>query len=359
MSLASFWQQLAHPILGLSPMDGVTDHPFRFIQKKYGQPTLIYTEFTSVEGVCHGADRLLQDFLFDESQRPIIAQVYGTTPDFFRQTAIILCELGFDGIDINMGCPAKNVAHSGAGASLIKTPDLAQAIIRATKQGIQEWVNGATSADCPDISKIMAAEVARRHSLLPAAYQARRTLPVSVKTRLGYSDQVVASWIPALLEMDLSAITIHGRTLKQHHSGPVDWEAIAQAVELAKGSGTLILGNGDVTSKDDAREKATTYGVAGALIGRASMGNPYVFLDEADRIKPLVSTFQIAVEHSQLYEKTFQNGAMYNFLPMRKHLGWYVKSIPNAAQIRIELFKTNNSQEVKAILEKYDLINYD
>src|SRR5262245_47814010 len=114
MSLPDFWSTLSQPIIGLSPMDGVSDHPFRQIQKKYGQPAVVYTEFTSVEGVCHGADRLLKDFLFDESQRPIIGQIYGTTPEYFRQTSIVLCELGFDGIDINMGCPAKNVAHAGA-----------------------------------------------------------------------------------------------------------------------------------------------------------------------------------------------------------------------------------------------------
>ncbi|MDQ5950783.1 MAG: hypothetical protein QG639_59, partial [Patescibacteria group bacterium] len=149
-TLDGFWRQLPLPIVGLSPMDGVTDQPFRFIQKKYGKPAVVITEFTSVEGVCHGASPLLKDFQFDESQRPVVAQIYGTTPDFFRQTAIILCELGFDGIDINMGCPAKNVAHSGAGAALIQTPDLAQEIIRAVQQGISEWKNGATVDNCPD-----------------------------------------------------------------------------------------------------------------------------------------------------------------------------------------------------------------
>ena len=117
MDSTNFWQTLELPIIGLSPMDGVTDQPFRHIQKKYGNPPVVYTEFTSTEGVCHGAEQLLSDFLYDETQRPIIAQIYGTTPEFFRQTTILLCELGFDGIDINMGCPAKNVAHSGAGAA--------------------------------------------------------------------------------------------------------------------------------------------------------------------------------------------------------------------------------------------------
>lgn len=350
----TFWNQLDQPIIGLSPMDGVSDHPYRFIQKKYGQPTILITEFTSVEGVCHGAERLLQDFLFDETQRPIIAQIYGTTPDFFRQTAIILCELGFDGIDINMGCPAKNVAHSGAGAALIRTPQLAQQIIAAVKQGINEWYNGATSADCEALTKPIATEVSLRHNKLPELYQNRdRIIPVSVKTRVGYSEPVVHEWIPALLEMDIANISLHGRTLKQHYSGQADWEVIGQAAEIVKQTSTLILGNGDVTSKADALKKIHDYGINGVLIGRASMGNPYVFLDST----PMdLSVFKIALEHCRLFENTYQHQMNYSFLPMRKHLGWYVKSVPKAAEIRIKLFQSNTTTEVEEIFKEYNLI---
>ena len=132
---ATFWDTLQRPIIGLSPMNGVTDHAFRHIQKRHGNPMLLFTEFTSVDGICAGASALLKDFLYDESQRPIVAQIYGRIPGNFYQTAILLCQLGFDGIDINMGCPAKSVANSGAGAGLIRTPKLAQEIVRATKRG--------------------------------------------------------------------------------------------------------------------------------------------------------------------------------------------------------------------------------
>ncbi len=144
----NLWDTLARPIVGLAPMDGISNHPFRHIQKKYGNPDLVYTEFTSVEALCHGDWRWLRNFLYDESQRPLIAQIYGRTPKYFRQVAIMLCELGFDGIDINMGCPAKTVANGGCGAALIRTPDCAQAIIQATKEGVQDWCNGATTATC-------------------------------------------------------------------------------------------------------------------------------------------------------------------------------------------------------------------
>lgn len=353
-TLDGFWRQLPLPIVGLSPMDGVTDQPFRFIQKKYGKPAVVITEFTSVEGVCHGASPLLKDFQFDESQRPVVAQIYGTTPDFFRQTAIILCELGFDGIDINMGCPAKNVAHSGAGAALIQTPDLAQEIIRAVQQGISEWKNGATVDNCPDIVPKIKAHVQARSETVPDSYKTReRVVPVSVKTRIGYSEPVVEEWIPTLLEMNVANISLHGRTLKQQYSGQANWEKIGEAANICRAHDTLILGNGDVASKQDALKKIKTYGVDGVLIGRASMGDPYVFGDN----QPTTPTiYQIAVEHCRLFEKNYSNEENYSFLPMRKHLGWYVKSVPFASEIRVKLFQSSTAAEVETILQDYNLL---
>lgn len=350
-----FWSQHESPILGLSPMDGVTDHPFRQIQKKYGRPSVVYTEFTSVEGVCHGADRLLNDFLFDESQRPIVAQIYGTTPDYFRQTAILLCELGFDGIDINMGCPAKNVAHSGAGAALIQNPELAQSIIAAVKTGVHQWQQGVSFPDnLPDITNKIWSQVESRHQQLPSKYQEKQEVPVSVKTRIGYDSVVVKDWIKFLLEQDVSAIALHGRTLKQQYGGQASWEHIGEAAQIANSTNTLILGNGDIKSYQDALEKIKDYQLDGVLIGRGAMGNPYVFT-EPETVRP-ATIFEIAVEHTQLYEATFHNSPKYHFLPMRKHLGWYVKDIPYASQVRIELFQTESSQEVAAVLQKHQLL---
>ncbi len=339
-------------------MDGVSDHPFRHIQKKYGQPAVVYTEFTSVEGVCHGAERLLTDFMFDESQRPVVAQIYGTTPDFFRQTAILLAELGFDGIDINMGCPAKNVSHSGAGAALIKTPSLAAEIIRATQQGVHQWQQGIRRRDLPDISDSMWQHVESRHLQLPEKYQQKRIVPVTVKTRIGYNEKVTEDWIGFLLEHDLPVIAVHGRTLSQQYGGSADWEEIAKAAQLAHQAGTFLLGNGDVKSLSDAYQKIAQYQVDGVLIGRAAMGNPKVFVspEQSDTLISPATNFEIALEHTQLYEQTYAHTEKYHFLPMRKHLGWYVKDIPNASQIRIELFQTDSSQKVKAVLDKYHLL---
>lgn len=370
----NFWLKLKKPVVALSPMDGVTDQPYRYIQKKYGNPDLIYTEFTNVEGVCHGAQRLLKDFIYDESQRPIVAQIYGKTPDYFRQVAIILCQLGFDGIDLNMGCPAKTVENSGSGAALIKTPKLAQEIIKATKQGVREYLDGKRAKNCEDISDEIVKEVEKRQKQLPKKYQQPRDIPVSVKTRIGYSKPVVEDWIPTLIEMRPAAIGLHGRTLKQQYSGKADWEEIKKAAGLCKAARIPILGNGDINTLDDVQEKVERFDVDGVLIGRASFGNPFVFKKNEENPENLQNQksqqtqknsqnksaqptiYEVALEHCKVYEATYQDKERYNFLPMRKHLGWYVRNIPNAKVVRADLFQTNSSKEVEQVFKKFDLI---
>lgn len=351
MQTAPFWQTLPEPIIGLSPMDGLTDQPFRSITKKYGNPSVIYTEFTSVEGLCHGAEKLLREFIYDPTQRPIIGQIYGTTPEFFRQSAILLCQLGFDGIDINMGCPAKNVAHSGAGAALIKNPQLATQIIHATQQGVIEWVNGADVSNCQDFTTEVQTVVKSRVHEMGIQERERRPIPVSVKTRVGFDEPVIQTWIPTLLETGIDAIALHGRTLKQQYSGFADWELIGDAAMLVNKTETKILGNGDVDSYATALEKIKRYGLSGVLIGRAALGNPFVFVDKV----PDHSIYSIALEHAELYEQTFFSQKKYSFLPMRKHLSWYVRAIPNATQIRSRLVMAQNASEVKQIFTDFHL----
>jgi tRNA-dihydrouridine synthase len=310
--------------------------------------------------VCHGAERLLVDFLYDETQRPIVGQIYGTTPDFFRQTAIALCFLGFDGIDINMGCPAKNVAHSGAGAALIRTPELAVQIIRATQEGIAQWCNEATLHACPDITPAIAQEIMRRHALLPPRYQERRMLPVSVKTRIGYDQPVLEHWIPTLLSTGIAAIALHGRTLKQQYGGEASWEHIGEAAAIVRtaraggGVHTRLLGNGDITSRADALAKCQTYGTDGALIGRATFGNPFALTDQPEQI--VTQRFVIALEHARLFEATYGGHLHFTFLPMRKHLGWYVRGVANASELRQAIYQTNSAVEFSAVLERYGIM---
>lgn len=363
VSHTNFWSTLPRPIIGLAPMNGVTDHPFRHIQKKYGNPTLVFTEFTSVDGICAGANALLKDFLYDETQRPVIAQIYGKVPENFYRTALLLCELGFDGIDINMGCPSKSVAHAGAGAGLIRTPKLAQEIIRATQQAVRDWQNGATAADVQDVPVPLIAEVQARHARLPAAFRERRPIPVSVKTRIGYAESEVESWIPNLLECEPAALTLHGRTLVQGYTGDSNWDQIALAAELARDTATVMLGNGDVQTLTDAHARIEQAGTDGALIGRASYGNPYVFRPADDPVHPQAASglpdparytiLHIALEHARLYEASFGQMARYHFLPMRKHLGWYVRHLPGASHLRRTLTQTSSLRDAVAAIEEY------
>lgn len=360
MTGLGFWQFLDKPFVGLAPMDGVTDYPFRYIQKKYGQPDVVFTEFTSVEGLCRGASKVITDFLYDQTQRPIVAQIYGVTPNFFRQTAVLLSTLGFDGIDINMGCPSKSVSHGGAGAALIKTPKLAQQIIQATKQGVKDWQEGRKHTECPalDESVILAvSQLKKQFSWMPQnkKQSAQESIPISVKTRIGYDSPSIADWIPQLLEVEPAVISVHGRTLRQGYSGQADWGIISQVVKLAQGSGVLIIGNGDVVSRTDAQEKAQQSGADGVLIGRASFGNPFVFKSE-DIVQTQPKLAAIALEHAQLFEKTYQHLDKYSFFPMRKHLGWYIKGVPRAREIRSQLVRSSSSLEVKSILRQHDLL---
>lgn len=362
-----FWTQLPRPIIGLSPMDGVTDHPSRHIQKRYSNPDVIFTEFTSAEGISRNALTLFKDFMFDETQRPIVAQIFGKEPRAFYVTAVILGYLGFDGIDINMGCPAKNVQQHGAGAALICTPNIAQELVRQTRQGIQDWANGLTLDDLPDLKQKTKHEILRLHEQLPAQYKERRELPVSVKTRIGFDRPMIQEWIPRLLETEPAAITLHGRTLKQLYSGQADWEAIAQAAELTKGTKTLLLGNGDINTVEDFASKIEMSHVDGVLIGRATNGNPWFIGDlkryrdeywkkaDAQTFKSFVPEFEdmknVTIQHSRLFEASYPDAG---FLPMRKHLGWYLRGFPNASDLRTKIILSNSAQEVQSVLENFE-----
>ncbi len=356
MMESTFWDLLPRPIIGLAPMDGVGDHAFRHIQKKYGAPMVIYTEFTAADRLEIGDHALLKDFFYDESQRPIIAQVFGHIPDLFRRMAVMLCQLGFDGIDINMGCPAPNIAQRGAGAGLIRTPELAQEIVRATRVGVRAWQEGARLRDDRGAPPHLVAQVEAFEAKLPAAYRLPRAIPVSVKTRIGYDEPVVDEWIPRLLESEPDAIALHGRTLRQGYSGTADWEAIARAAELARQAGVPVLGNGDARSLEDAHHRAADYGLGGVLIGRASYGNPFAFRP-GDAAAVLAGDpyrlLRIAVEHAQLHAATIGRDRPQRFLGMRKHLGWYARNVPGASGLRRDLVRTSSAEEVEALVTAY------
>ncbi len=359
-----FWHRIEKPIVGLSPMDGVTDASFRRVAARYGRPDLCMTEFTSVEAICCGADGFVRDLSYGDYERPVLAQIYGRTPEAFYRVAHIVCDLGFDGLDINMGCPAKNVANKGCGAGLILNPELAVAIIRAARRGLRDWAAGQRLEDvglAPDVLERV--RHMNRGRISPAT---RKLIPLSVKTRVGYDKVAVDEWIPVLLGEGPAAISLHGRTLKQMYRGLADWEAIHRAVELARDLPTLILGNGDLKSMSDAVERIRQTGVDGVLLGRGAMGNPWVFRDKQwakDTLAGISSPggagldvsreerTRVLLEHSRHFESLWGER---RFPAMRKHLAWYCKGFRGAAQWRARMVRARNAEEVARIVAGED-----
>lgn len=312
-----FWEKLPRPFFVLAPMANVTDTVFRRLIATYSRPHVMFTEFVSCDGLSsRGRERLLPDLQFVKGERPIVAQIFGAKPENFYKTAHLACELGFDGIDINMGCPDKAVVRQGAGANLIRNPSLAQEIIKATQEGVAD---------------------------------AGAVLPVSVKTRIGFSTDEIDTWIPTLLSMKLPVLTIHGRTRKEMSLVPAKWDRIAEVVRLAQGSGTLIVGNGDVQSVADAREKAAASGVDGVMLGRAIFGNPWLFSDTGRPKLPEI--LRVLVEHTALYEQVW--GETKPFDLMKKHFKAYVTGFPGAHELRLELMASKNADQVASVVKRW------
>jgi tRNA-dihydrouridine synthase len=361
---SNFWQSLPRPIIGLAPMDGVTDAAFRGIVAAQGPPDVTITEFTSVIDVCRGPEHRLQPLRYHERERPVVAQLYGKDPDLFYRAAMVVCALGFDGLDLNMGCPSRTVASSGSGAGLIRTPELACAIIRAARQGILDWAGGRSLADAglkPARQEQIAAMNARRGACNPVE---RRIIPLSVKTRIGYDRDIVESWIGLLLEESPTAIMLHGRTLEQMYRGAADWKAIERAAGLARGTRTLVLGNGDLSSPADVVRRVDTHGVHGVLVGRGALGTPWFFKGK-EAIRAAVKTggappelpgpslherFEVMLEHARLFESCFGGD---RFPHIRKHLGWYCKGFPGAAAMRGRMVQAASSRDVARIVTEH------
>jgi len=339
-----FWDTLQYPVLALSPMDGVTDAAFRYITDTYGKPGILFTEFTAVEAISRGKTAVMHAFIYHQTKTPTVAQIFGTEVDSFYKSALVCAAMGFDGVDINMGCPAKNVSERGAGAGLILQPKLAQEIVKAVQKGVHDWSEGVTLEQAGIHEDVIAFIKLQPFHALESE---RRLIPVSVKTRIGYDKPVIKEWISNLLETEPVNISLHGRTLKQMYTGLADWEEIGKAADLVKQTKTTILGNGDVHSREEALNKISQYNLDGVLIGRAAFGNPWVFSGHQptaeDRMK-------IAIEHTKSFEKLTPNN---HFLSMRKHLAWYCKGFPNATDLRMELMKVQNAADVEQLLQPH------
>lgn len=300
--------------MAIAPMANVTDAAFRQMFVECGRPDVFWTEFVSVEGLLsRGKEALLTDLWYSKEEHPIVAQIFGSKPEQFEEVGKMVRELGFDGVDINMGCPDKGVEKQGSGAALIKNPALAKEIIRALKRGADP-------------------------------------LPVSVKTRIGYSKNEIATWLPALLEEDLAALTVHLRTRKEMSDVAAHWELASQIVALRDkiAPDTLLLGNGDINSLKEAKIRVAESGFDGVMIGRGIFGNPWFF---AGRTPELPERLGRMVKHTELFEKMFVGRK--NFSVMKKHFKAYVSGFDGSKELRIRLMETKNAQEVREIVKDF------
>lgn len=338
MQEVNFWNNLERPIIGLSPMDGVTDGAFRYMIAKYSRPGVMMTEFTNVEGLARGASEMLKAFIYDEIERPIVAQIYGVEVDSFYKCTVMLLAMGFDGVDINMGCPANKVASRGSGAGLIQTPELAKEIIRACKRGAVDWANG------------ISLEEAGVHENLRAVVRVvgeRVLRPISVKTRIGFDEDTAEEWMKHLLEEKPANITLHGRTLKQMYLGEANWAAIGRAANVVRGSGVSFLGNGDVHSMADARAKCEQYGLDGVLVGRAVMGKPWFF--DGEEPVTLEERMAVLLEHCRY----FVSLGHLPFHVIKKHLAWYCHGFVGAKEMRMAMMRAGGLDDVEEIIKNH------
>lgn len=325
----NFWKELPKPIMVLAPLADVTDVAFRRMIAKYsahtradgtvGGPDVFWTEFVSADGLMRadeeGKKKLMADLLYSEEERPIVAQLFSSTPEYMEGAARLCRELGFDGIDINMGCPDRGIEKQGCGSAMIKNPKNARAVIQAAKRGAGD-------------------------------------LPVTVKTRLGYNQDELETWLPELLAEEPAVITVHARTRKEMSKVPARWERVARAVEIRDElmSDTLIFGNGDALSIEDAHAKAKFSRADGVMLGRAIFGNPWLFHPEKDLSNvSLEERLSALVEHTKLFEELLPHK---NFAIMKKHYKAYCNGFDGAKELRVELMDAPDAKTVEEIVNR-------
>ncbi|OGJ56805.1 hypothetical protein A2635_04420 [Candidatus Peribacteria bacterium RIFCSPHIGHO2_01_FULL_51_9] len=313
------WSTIPRPIIALAPMAGVTDASYRQIIKRLAPETVVYTEFLSTDALHYGAKRTTEMLHFDpEVERPFIVQVFGKDPEHFLSAAKVIEELGADGIDINMGCPAAKVVSSCHGSALIRRADLAQRLVDATKRAV--------------------------------------SIPVSVKTRLGWDTaETLIPFCQKLVEAGADALAIHGRTYHGKFGGKADWSPI---YELKKQVSVPVMGNGDIFTAQDALEKIGN--LDGVMVGRGTFGNPWLMRDIADAFRtgkvsdatvtslPFMQKIPFILEHCELAVRV--KGEQRGMLEMRRHLSSYVRGIEGASALRERLVRVESLREVKEIL---------
>ena len=307
-----FWRQFQPGFSCLAPMEGVTDIAFRQVVARAARPDIFFTEFTNVNSYTSkkGRPNAIERFRIEPSEQPIVAQIWGTQPAFFAETAAALKDLGFPAVDINMGCPDRHVVATGGGSGLIRTPDLAQETIRATKQA---------------------------------------GLPTSVKTRLGYSRMDEwRPWLTTILAEHPDALTVHLRTKKEISKVAAHYELIPEIVALKQqlSPETVLIINGDIKSAAEG-QRFIGQGVDGIMIGRGVFQNPFCF-EKSPRNHDRSELFDLMRYHLDLYEK-YQ---LFPYDPLKHFYKIYINNFPGASDIRARLMETKTIAEARAVLDQ-------
>lgn len=317
----NIWNSLESPILILAPMEGVTDLPFREVIARAGRPDLFFTEFTNVSSYASekGRGNALERLEISNTDSPIIAQIWGKNPDHFAEVTRALPSLGFSGIDLNYGCPDRHVNRAGGGAAMIRTPNLAIECFRKTKENT--------------------------------------TLPVSIKTRLGFSYiEEYKTWLPTILKEHPAALTVHLRTRKEMSKVPAHYELIDDITQLRDeiSPGTKLIINGDIRDKSHALElKSKHQGVDGFMIGRGIFTNPFCFTNHDPEKEELIALLKYHLDRFDIYTKTHYH----SYEPLKHYFKIYLRDFPGASEIRNELMNTHDTLEARKILASFNLNN--
>lgn len=318
--MKNFWKELKKPILVQAPMEDVTDTVFRQIIAKCGKPDVFFTEFTNVEGICSkGREKVGKRLIFTPIERPIVAQIWGLDPKKYFETAKLIKGMGFDGIDINMGCPEKSVIKKGSCAALINNHSLAKEIILATREGADG-------------------------------------LPISIKTRIGIKNIQTKEWATFLLKQNLDCLIIHARTVKEMSDSPTHWGEIKKVVKLRDSMKlkTLIIGNGDIKNREDAMEKYKKYKLDGIMIGRGIFNNLWIYNKNVNPSKiSYQEKLKLLIKHIKLFDKTWGSASRRtkNFSIMKKFYKIYISGTPDASMIRNKLMEFKTAAETLSFLK--------
>ncbi|GAC1391651.1 MAG: tRNA-dihydrouridine synthase [Candidatus Saccharimonadales bacterium] len=312
----NIYQSLPRPFFVLAPMDDVTDTVFRQIISSCANPDLYFTEFVNVDGLqSPGRHKLLPKLRFSSNEQPLIAQIWGKKPENYYQTAKDLVEMGYQGIDINMGCPDKAIIKNGCCAAFINNRDLAKEVIEATKEGAQGKV------------------------------------PISVKTRLGFNE-IDLSWHDFLLRQQLQVLTIHGRTKKQMSNVPADWKVIRDIRVLRDeiAPDTLIVGNGDVVSIEQGTQLAKDYQLDGIMIGRGVFSNPFIFSKDSEWDTWSINQKKALYRrHIELFISTWKNNER-KLHTLNRFCKIYINGFEGAKELREQLMAQQSAADLLKLL---------